>query len=193
MRVHVSAAGVWTVILLLWCGTLVLIILAELDSGWGVTGMEQGDVSTPAVADVPPQPEERLASPPLEQFAVIVERPLFHADRRPFVPATRPKAKGPKTPIRKVQRPPAWALVGVVITPQQQFGILWDKTKRRFVRAELGVTVDGWKVAEVSPSRLILTQGQRRHKLELRDYQAGVSPPHPGGSVASARYATKAK
>jgi len=129
------------------------------------------------VTEVPAQtvlPEFKLPDA-TAGFPELVARNLFAVNRRSAAPA----AKGGVSAMKKGQ----FALVGVLITPQQRSALLRDvQTNKTEVVALVGV-IRGLTLGEVEPSRVLLRQGAESEELTL-NVQTG--PKRPGLPPAQA-------
>ncbi len=98
-------------------------------------------------------------------FPELVSRNLFAGNRRSAAPA----AKDGVSSMKKGQ----FALVGVLITPQQRSALLRDvQTNKTEVVALVGV-IRGLTLGEVEPSRVVLRQGAESEELTL-NVQTGL-------------------
>jgi general secretion pathway protein N len=117
--------------------------------------------------------------PPLEdkdQYAVVMERPLFLPDRRPSPEEPEePEAKKPEVDpdLSKV------SLTAVLITPKETSAWVKDPKEKELVRLHLGDELHGWTVKEILGDRLILVRQGETNTLVLRDYK---NRPQPGGT-----------
>ncbi len=130
------------------------------------TAAPDTEPTTPGVDSVALEP------PPLEEYASVVERPLFLPDRRP--PPDEPEDE----PI--VEEVPATDLSGtnltaVVITPTLVSAWVRSPRSNETRRLRLGQDYEGWTVKAIEPDRLVLERQGETNELPLRDY--ANSPP----------------
>lgn len=142
---------------------LLTVLLAYQWAGWSpqaAVGAYLRD-SAPDAGDPGPVlslPEPRPL-PPLERFAVVTERPLFTAERRP-------PAEDPAPEAGAVTRPPL-QLAGIVAV-QDTYRVLARPPQGEPVRLAVGDEYQGWRVTEIGPERLVLTRDGRSEAYELR-------------------------
>jgi len=133
---------------------------------------------------VPPLPEvdlSRAQNPlePLASYAVVGERPLFNADRRPIPPDTPPPNPGDAAP------PPAPLdvfLTSVILKGDVQIAIVQDKktNKSQSVRVGNALAGDlaGWKLIELGPRKAVFEGPTGRTEADLRVFDGtGGEPP----------------
>ncbi|GHE20914.1 hypothetical protein [Halomonas urumqiensis] len=120
----------------------------------GAAEPQRGQAGWTAVADV-------------DDYAAMVERPLFSETRRP--PAPQVAEPAPVSPPRPAARPD-WRLVGVVIVDGQPRAVLWDEREGRYLRLREGDVANGWTAVEVEAQRLTIENMGQRHELALRRY-----------------------
>jgi len=133
---------------------------------------------------VPPLPEvdlSRAQNPlePLASYAVVGERPLFNADRRPIPPETPPANPADAAP------PPApldVLLTSVILKDDIRIAIVQDKktNKSQSVRVGNALAGDqaGWKLIELGPRKAVFEGPTGRTEAELRVFDGtGGEPP----------------
>jgi general secretion pathway protein N len=115
---------------------------------------------------------------PLDQYAVVGERPLFNADRRPIPLPDAPPATdeaAPPPPLDVV-------LTGVILSGETRIGIFLDKkaNKSQSVRVGGALTGEqaGWTLVELAPRKAVFEGPTGRSEAELRvfDGQGGEAP-----------------
>ncbi len=152
--------------------------------------LQQPPLSAPvdeplAIAELPPLP-------PLEQYAAVIERPLFMSTRRPPEPETAvvkaPEPPPPRLPVA----PPVMTLRAVMMTPQRQIALATDP-RGRPLRLQEGSIVEEWQVTTIEPQQVILQHGSHQHRVPLRVYEHGekaihspAMPPPPGATDSPA-------
>ena len=109
-------------------------------------------------------PEQKILPefnlPPVETgFPDLIARSLFAANRRSSVTP----GKGSVAAMKKGQ----FALVGVLITPQQQSALLRDVATNKTQTIALQGIVRGLTLGEVEPARVLLRQGDETEELLL--------------------------
>lgn len=123
-----------------------------------------GDQATVELAEAPMTP--RFDPPPIEQFAAIVERPIFTATRRsarrqPVAPSAPASSRG--LILGRYQ------VVGVVVTPGNRLVLLRRLGGAETIRLKEGEEIDGWTLVNVTRNDVVLESGGRREKIEVRD------------------------
>ena len=126
--------------------------------------------STEAVAAAPIA--ATLAFEPIDKFQEVVERPLFHASRRP-VPQEADDA-----PALAAAELRTLTLIGILISPETQLAIFQDKGMQA-LRLEAGATVGKWSLAEVRADGVTLRRGSETHVIALHK----VDSAHSSASV----------
>jgi hypothetical protein len=126
-----------------------------------------------AVADMGPLElvgDTQLA--PLESYAEVVERPLFLPGRRPPPPPEEKPVEQPKT---QVPPPKHLRLSAVIIGAEGPMALIRDSRAGDTLRQRKGSEIEGWRVADILPNKLLLRRGTRSAEIILRDFT--VPPP----------------
>ena len=139
--------------------------------------------------------KEQVAEPnlnpnPLQDYAVIAEKNLFHPDR--IIPAEK------KNEV--IIPRPEFVLYGTLIADNVRIAYLSDKKAprttpgrgKRQVGLKIGETLSGYTLKEVLPDRVVLRRGDDTIELKVispenrkdRDLAEGVASPIPGGGAA---------
>ncbi len=118
--------------------------------------------------------EESLASldltePSEESYNDLVERPLFIKGRKPV---NEPEPENTSTPIVKRTDVFNWELTGIYATPKKIM-VFFSRTnakvaKDNYRKCKLNDEIDGWKVSEIHPDNVVLTQAGENKILPLR-------------------------
>ena len=108
-----------------------------------------------------------------DDYAVVIERPLFLPDRRP--PSEEPE--DPETELAPVADATLERLDlnAIMITPAKAIAWVRDPTQKDLQDLEFGDELNGWTVKEILADRLVLERQGVTDTLTLRDYQ--TSPP----------------
>lgn len=129
---------------------------------------------------------ELAPAPPIEQFAVINERPVFNESRRPEYPGDEEEAGAEGEEIAEtVVDAPDVELSGVVITPSVRMATLKPKGAAESLIALEGSPLEGnygsWQVSTVEPRSVVLRAGDGREvRLELQVHDRVIAePPKP--------------
>lgn len=129
--------------------------------------------------DVPHLPD----SPPIENFAVVTDRPVFNESRQPEL-AVDVEADGenPDGLTENEVDAPELELAGVVITPSLRMVTLRQKKARESLVAFEGQPLQGdfgsWHVSRIEPREITLAAGDGREvQLPLQIHDAKIKPP----------------
>lgn len=114
-------------------------------------------------------PNLDLTEPSEDSYSDLVERPLFIKGRRPVnepLPESAPVAVVKKTEVFN------WELTGIYATPKT-VTVFFSRTnakvaKDNYRKCKLNDEVDGWKVSEIHPDNVVLTQAGENKILPLR-------------------------
>ncbi len=112
---------------------------------------------TASLAVLPAQLNYAMA--PVEDFSLILERPLFS-------PTRRPPAEGAVTPEISESELQV-TLVGVIISSEEQIAIVRLKDVTRFARLSVGDSFQGWILDSIEPSRITFRRGDIEEHIEL--------------------------
>ena len=116
------------------------------------TAPTEGVAAVPAAAT--------LAFEPLDKFREVVERPLFHASRRPVPQDTDDAPAVAAAELRSL------TLIGILMSPETKLAIFHDKSSQA-LRLEAGATVGKWSLAEVRADGVTLRRGGETHVIPL--------------------------
>jgi hypothetical protein len=119
-----------------------------------------------------PVPPLRPAEAPPERWAAILERPLFHPDRRPRPePVPEPAAAAPAAdpaPVAAVPAGlPAWSLLGTAIDGAKSSALVRSPALPHPVILRRGDTLEGWSVQAIGRGRVLLERDGLRFELTL--------------------------
>ena len=164
-------------------GVLLLIALAWSLPPHAADG--DGDEDDRALTiDVPELP----ATAPIEEFAVITERPVFNESRQPEIfdeLSAEELAANEAADSRADVEAPEMALSGVVITPTQRIVTLRPKNAKESLIAQEGKPLEGdfgsWQVSAVEPRSVVLRSGAGEEvRVDLQIHDAVIAePPKP--------------
>ncbi|MCG6941195.1 MAG: hypothetical protein LJE69_08085 [Thiohalocapsa sp.] len=167
--------------MLLSLALLLGLVLVVQWRGWS------GDASLPAPPDAPAKAAARedtaaaelrgvpLEPPPKEDYASVVERPLFLPDRRPPPPEETGEQEGEEEPVTELD---GVDLTAVVITPDVVSAWVRSPDDNELKRLRLGDEFAGWTVKGIAPDELVLERQGETNRLLLRDYE-NAPPPIP--------------
>jgi hypothetical protein len=155
---------------------LVLVIASGLYATNGNPAQEGTGTAAP-LADVAKMPPHNLPTPALNNYAEIVERPLFNQGRRP--------SRG--TENESVTSDNPLVLVGTVITPERREALFLSRQDKAVVRALLGEWVEGWKVDSIEPDRVTVRRDERTAEILLERGSASTTAGKKQGGPAPAK------
>lgn len=176
VRVTLGAVCVWSAA-----------VLGVAESGLGGRYSLHPD----APPDVSKVPEVRLLSGigavgGFNEYASIVERPLFSEDRRP-----RPAAdQAPEDLSTAVASDLTVVVTSIIITGDKQIAIVTDPNTNRSQSVVVGASLQGdqagWQLAELTPRKAVFVgPGGGRSSLDLRVFDGqGGEPPTPVAQAA---------
>lgn len=166
--------------LLLWLG-LAIGIGVELDWGrklrWPV-----GDTRPETVAFARPVLSQPFSLAGSDQFRETTARPIFVVTRRPAPPA--PPSEPPRPSMQKDQ----FILTGTAIVPEGKLAFLLEKAGNKSRVVAEGRDINGIRLMEVAPDRVVLGQNGDTEILVLKTIK---QPPgrvaNPPGTPAGSR------
>ena len=151
-------------------GALCVVLLGATASPWLIDPLDHigGPDAAGAVGAPPAAAPLRLDTPPAESLALLVERPLFTATRRP-PPAgmTEPAAAAPPPDTSLILG--RYRLSGVVVTPDRRLVLLTPKGGSATISVAKGETLDGWAVTEVEREFIVFERDARKKTYIVRD------------------------
>jgi hypothetical protein len=118
---------------------------------------------------------------PVEQYAVVTERPVFNASRQPEL-ASDLEGEGEAVPEADVDAPEV-ELAGVVITPSVRMVTLREKKEKgqslvAFEGQPLRGDYGSWHVSRIAPREITLASGDGEElQLKLEVHDAKIAPP----------------
>ena len=167
-----------------------LVVLLLLAVAWVLppagADLEAGE-GGPAVSSDVPQLEEPK---PLEQYAEIVNRPVFNESRQPVIGGEIVDGEDEELADAADVEAPDVELAGVVITPDLRVATLRVKGEDASLLALEGQPLEGdfgsWRVSRVEPRSAVLESASGDQvRLELQIHDAMIDePPKPKPSAA---------
>jgi hypothetical protein len=109
--------------------------------------------------------ENPLASRTLDILSATRDRPLFAPSRRPPQPPAAVYRLAEAAPI--AVPPPSVVLLGIVTEGSGAHAMVRTDASDKVVRARLGDQIGGWKVTEIEPRRLVLSNDNRSVSFAL--------------------------
>ncbi|WP_137391672.1 hypothetical protein [Rhodoligotrophos defluvii] len=124
-----------------------------------------------------PQPSDlhiaAFTFPSSSAFEIITARPLFSPSRRPFVPApattgaiSQPSEQEVAPPV-EASLPFEFELVGIVQIANRRVALL-KSAEGEIKRVQIGASLDGWEVNEITASQLVVRLGEQKKILILK-------------------------
>lgn len=165
------------------CGALLAVCLG-LIVVWAMppsAGAGEGD---PADADISADITSLQSSRPLEEYAIVSERPVFNEDRQP-APVADPTAGPPEPPDDEFDGQPDVQLAGIVITPSLRMATLKSPDHQQSLVAFEGSPLEGdfgtWQVSRIEERMVTLASADGEElQLELQVHDAVIKePPKP--------------
>lgn len=139
--------------------------------------LEQDGKAAPAnlnSADLVPTRErsEEVSLLPLGNYEEIVARPLFRSSRRPPDPEKATTEEARKQAMEEAERLKShvtdlFILSGVVVTAEKTVALLQDIKNNKSLRVSEGERLEGWKVQQIFPNRVLFRDDGRSETLEL--------------------------
>jgi hypothetical protein len=130
--------------------------------------------------EVPELPE----SEPIENFAVVTDRPVFNESRQPDLESEEGADGEDPDSLSEdvVVDAPELELAGVIITPSLRMVTLRKKNARESLVAFEGQPLHGdygsWHVSRIEPREITLAAGDGRElQLQLQVHDAKIAPP----------------
>ena len=146
---------------------------------------DQPVAGNPAAAPETTPQAARPRAPEMADYAVVVERPLFFAERTPYValePDPPPDQPGPASSAMPGASVP-FTLSAIVISAGQRLAVIHYGPDNRQQRIALGQAIDGWAFAAIEPRSVLVRKGNQTQTLELAIKPGGYGgPPGDPGS-----------
>jgi hypothetical protein len=161
--------------------------MSRLGQNLVVLGVLLVTMLPPARGQSPSDPEAELTTdfrlPPVEEFDVIIERPLFAKDRRPVAGAdtspAEPPAEDTGMAVQQV------VLAGTATDQRNRaVAILQDVAQGSAFRVWVGDEIAGWTVKSIQPREIVLVHDGQEISVTLDE---PAVPPLPDDRSAPAR------
>ena len=149
--------------LLIACIGLTAVIYQEISATSHPQAINFVDAG-PTRALAPLLPELRFAMAPIDDFAAIVERPIFSKTRRP--PA--PKAAPAPAPVALVVEELNLVLKGVIVSARERSVILSETKGGGSVTLTEGQQHKGWTLVEIQPEQVVFRREGQEQALALQ-------------------------
>ncbi len=120
--------------------------------------------ATPKVAEQQKEAAEQAINPPLQEYAMVAEKNLFHPDR--IIPSKKEEIVIPK---------PEFILYGTLITDNVSIAYMSDKKAarttpgrgQRQTSLKIGETMSGYTLREVLHDRVVMVNGDNRIEVKV--------------------------
>lgn len=147
-----------TRLLLSLCGVLTLIIVVEWLLPVRADAIDELNAAS-ADLELPTLTSSTYVHPHIDDFATILERPVFFKDRKlPPKPAAEPSA--PPAPIRL-------KLEGVAIVAEARIAVLRDLADNQLVQLAEGMSHNGWTLEAIDADSATFRRGGQVSELSL--------------------------
>ncbi|MBK5966609.1 hypothetical protein CCR95_21660 [Thiocystis minor] len=168
-------------------GMLTLALLALLILQWkdwppplSSAGLDETSAADEGTTGKPGQDPLANLKPPddRDNFASIIERPLFRPDRKPEPPPDEspPATADPGTSVEL----DTLDLSAVMLTPMIVSAWVKDPNQPNLRRLRIGDDLEGWSVRDILEDRVLLERQGEEYALILRDYsKATPTAPTP--------------
>ena len=151
--------------------------------------LDADDAGLSVSSDVPQLEEPK----PIEQYAEIINRPVFNESRQPIIGGEFPDGEEEELAGAEDVEAPDVELAGVVITPDVRVATLRVKGEEASLLALEGQPLEGnfgsWRVSKVEPRSAVLESAsgdQVRLELQIHDAMIDEPPkPQPASPAAA--------
>ena len=155
---RIETGNFLTRLLLSLCGLLMLVIVA----GWliPIRADAVNELNTDSAdVELPTLPSSTYVHPHIDDFAAILERPVFFKDRKlPPEPAAEPVAA--PAPIRL-------KLEGVAIVAESRIAVLRNLADNQLLQLAEGMSHNGWTLESVNANSAAFRRGGQTTELTL--------------------------
>lgn len=166
-----------------------LVVLLALATIWMLPPVadEAADgVAGQAVDSEVPELEEAR---PIEEYAVIIDRPVFNENRQPVIGGEVLDGEDEPLAQEDVEAPDV-ELAGVVITPEVRIATLRLKGEEASLVALEGHPLEGnfgsWRLSRIEPRSAVLESAEgERVELDLQIHDAMIDAPPPSAQPSS--------
>ncbi len=177
-----------------------LLLCIAIITVWSFVPVGEGDLEVTSLdEDSLVQIPELEESQPVENYSVIVQRPLFNETRLPIIETDLDSEEPVEEVVVADETDLEVELSGIVITPTLRMATLKRADGSKSLVAIEGRYLEGefgsWKLARVQDREVLLTSGAGKElQLELRVHDERIEPPElpaepAGEEVASAEQA----
>jgi hypothetical protein len=150
---------------------LILILVITLEQYYASYRKEQllsVEISTIKPTEIDEMPSINLNSQPEISYTDVVNRPLFIAGRKPVSNVEQTQASAPVIPMTDIVD---LQLNGIYTTKKGLTALISRTAAKtpadKYIKVIVGGNIDGWKVTDVHPDKIILTQGSTQKDLLL--------------------------
>ena len=153
-------------------------LIYELSRDYILSGYGKGGASAleTRIADQTPAMTVR----PISDYAVILDRPLFSKDRKPYVPVEQsvPTHFTVKNIKDNRNNMDSYLLTAIIITDDKRIALI-KSNRGKFFRLGVGEDIGGWTLSRVEPHEVSLTRGSETKTLELQV----IKSPNPADNI----------
>lgn len=155
---RIETGNFQTRLLLSLCGVLTLIIVVEWLLPVRADAIDELNAAS-ADLELPTLTSSTYVHPHIDDFATILERPVFFKDRKlPPKPAAEPSA--PPAPIRL-------KLEGVAIVAEARIAVLRNLADNQLVQLAEGMSHNGWTLEAIDADSATFRRGGQVSELSL--------------------------
>lgn len=153
--------------LLSLCAILLALLIYELTAPLTLLEPPQIRLHRLEMAIAPPQ---LFMAPPLANFSVIDDRPVFNPLRQPV--------KGVQTPGETAAgaAPPKFALVGIIVDGQNKLAMIKMPGAAFATSVAIGGDVAGWQVSQIEADGIVLHSGSSDYTIKLNSNRDNATP-----------------
>jgi hypothetical protein len=148
-----------TTFLALLCAGLLLVLVGEL-----IYAPQLRPLAPPEETPAPPVAGTiDFFLPPLAHYQAILDRPLFHENRKPVREEPKPLvAAAPPAPLSVNH------LAATVVAPGKRFAFFRGSADRKIIRIEQGQHRDGWLLNDIKQNQVLFTRDSENQALQLK-------------------------
>jgi hypothetical protein len=173
-------AGAWFAI----CAALAAIVAYQLVNSFPLAPTVTAAPPSAPLLELAERPEPPR-SPGDDAVEDIAARPLFSADRRPYVPPPEPVEQV----VAKVESSLPLELAGTFLTATDQAALILVAGKSpEWLRS--GQSIEGWQIGTIEQDRVHLLKGEQQRELQLRE---DGSAPQPSVNASTRRARSDSK
>lgn len=149
---------------------LVLMTINGINKNY-LFGLPEMELNTLEDESVEPQIETIIKkNKNLEDYKIILQKPLFSEDRKPFTPKPLESSKKLNTQLKNQKKSVDTArlrLNAVILSKDKKIALILDEKNNTLTKAHEGESINGWEIKKVDSHAAILGKGGNEILLEL--------------------------